>query len=155
MLTQPNPTSADVRRCCRRHEEDDCSAIENKHGQFSRHAMQTAVRLFIVCSICGNKRCPKAEDCENQCTGSNDVAQAAHGQSWHSAVNPWAIVDAKATWFYRIRHSGQFWRIGNGRQTVGEEHFVEVGSNTWVSVKELTESWERAPSLIGPWERVR
>lgn len=33
-------------------------------------------RLFIVCSICGNKRCPHAADSRNACTGSNEPGQA-------------------------------------------------------------------------------
>lgn len=28
-------------------------------------------RRFVVCSVCGNKRCPKATDHRNECTGSN------------------------------------------------------------------------------------
>ena len=30
---------------------------------------------MIVCSECGNKRCPKATDHRNDCTGSNDPGQ--------------------------------------------------------------------------------
>lgn len=33
-------------------------------------------RTFIVCSTCGNKRCPKATDHELACTGSNKPGQA-------------------------------------------------------------------------------
>lgn len=32
-------------------------------------------RDFIACSICGNKRCQKASDCELECTNSNDPGQ--------------------------------------------------------------------------------
>jgi hypothetical protein len=32
-------------------------------------------RHFIVCSVCGNKRCPKATDHELDCTGSNNPGQ--------------------------------------------------------------------------------
>jgi hypothetical protein len=28
--------------------------------------------VFVVCQVCGNKRCPKAEDHAQQCTGSNE-----------------------------------------------------------------------------------
>lgn len=31
---------------------------------------------FIVCPVCGNKRCPKASDHNNACTGSNEPGQA-------------------------------------------------------------------------------
>jgi hypothetical protein len=34
----------------------------------------TATRI-ILCSICGNKRCPKASDHELSCTNSNDIQQ--------------------------------------------------------------------------------
>jgi len=30
---------------------------------------------MIICPTCGNKRCPKATDHNNQCTGSNDPGQ--------------------------------------------------------------------------------
>jgi hypothetical protein len=30
---------------------------------------------FIVCTICGNKRCPHATNHENRCTGSNEPGQ--------------------------------------------------------------------------------
>jgi hypothetical protein len=30
---------------------------------------------MIVCSICGNKRCPHANDHRNECTGSNEPGQ--------------------------------------------------------------------------------
>lgn len=31
---------------------------------------------FIVCTICGNKRCPHATDHKNRCSGSNEPGQA-------------------------------------------------------------------------------
>lgn len=37
-------------------------------------------RLFIVCKICGNKRCPHANDHNNECTNSNEVGQK--GSDW-------------------------------------------------------------------------
>lgn len=30
---------------------------------------------MIVCSVCGNKRCPRATDHDLPCTGSNDPGQ--------------------------------------------------------------------------------
>lgn len=30
---------------------------------------------MVLCPICGNKRCPKATDHENDCTGSNEPGQ--------------------------------------------------------------------------------
>lgn len=35
---------------------------------------ETSTRM-ITCSDCGNKRCPKATDHENMCTGSNASGQ--------------------------------------------------------------------------------
>jgi hypothetical protein len=32
-------------------------------------------RTFVVCPICGNKRCPKAEDSKFKCTNSNELNQ--------------------------------------------------------------------------------
>ena len=31
---------------------------------------------LIVCPLCGNKRCPHANDHRNDCTNSNDTGQA-------------------------------------------------------------------------------
>lgn len=31
--------------------------------------------FMIVCPKCGNKRCPKATDHRNECTGSNEPGQ--------------------------------------------------------------------------------
>lgn len=31
--------------------------------------------VMVVCSVCGNKRCPKATNHENKCTGSNEPGQ--------------------------------------------------------------------------------
>jgi hypothetical protein len=35
---------------------------------------------MVVCAICGNKRCPHANDHRNPCTGSNAIGQP--GSSW-------------------------------------------------------------------------
>jgi hypothetical protein len=43
----------------------------------------TSTRM-ILCSICGNKRCPKASDHELACTGSNDTQQIG---SVYSEIN--------------------------------------------------------------------
>lgn len=34
-----------------------------------------AIMTMIVCAKCGNKRCPHANDHDNDCTGSNDTGQ--------------------------------------------------------------------------------
>jgi hypothetical protein len=41
---------------------------------------------MIVCPDCGNKRCPKATNHENACTGSNEVGQK--GSSWEHVKAP-------------------------------------------------------------------
>jgi hypothetical protein len=41
---------------------------------------------MVLCPECGNKRCPRATNHENACTGSNEVGQK--GSSWES-VKPW------------------------------------------------------------------
>lgn len=51
--------------CCRKHWEN--SVVKDGSAYF---------RPFIVCATCGNKRCPKATDCELACTGSNESGQA-------------------------------------------------------------------------------
>lgn len=32
-------------------------------------------RLMLLCPACGNKRCPRANDHDNACTGSNEPGQ--------------------------------------------------------------------------------
>jgi hypothetical protein len=44
------------------------------------------VQRFIVCSICGNKRCPHATDHRNACTNSNEPGQK--GSSWEHYQTP-------------------------------------------------------------------
>jgi hypothetical protein len=43
-------------------------------GVIENHMPVTSQRM-IVCSDCGNKRCPKASNHRHQCTGSNEVGQ--------------------------------------------------------------------------------
>lgn len=56
------------RSCCQNHWLEDYLKLDEKDKEF-------IFRPFVVCSICGNKRCPKATDCNLECTGSNDVGQ--------------------------------------------------------------------------------
>lgn len=41
---------------------------------------------FIVCATCGNKRCPRAEFHDNECSGSNEPGQA--GSVRYPVVSP-------------------------------------------------------------------
>ncbi len=43
-------------------------------GVMENHMPVTSQRM-IVCSDCGNKRCPKASNHRHKCTGSNEVGQ--------------------------------------------------------------------------------
>jgi hypothetical protein len=47
---------------------------------------------MIVCAVCGNKRCPHANDHRNACTGSNDPGQP--GSGW-AHVEPWLRPEKK------------------------------------------------------------
>lgn len=47
-----------------------------KHWKESPKQRPMLVRMML-CKVCGNKRCPKATDCELACTNSN-----APGQPW-------------------------------------------------------------------------
>lgn len=49
-----------ARKCCRRHYKEDGGLVG---------------LVFLVCVSCGNKRCPKATDCDLGCTGSNEAGQ--------------------------------------------------------------------------------
>lgn len=53
---------------CRRCWEEKSKDVKSEWGLVSRP--------FIVCSICGNKRCPHATDHRNECTGSNEPGQS-------------------------------------------------------------------------------
>ncbi len=45
------------------------------HKCFNESKTSFMFRRMILCSICGNKRCPKATDHNLECTGSNDEGQ--------------------------------------------------------------------------------
>lgn len=56
------------RSCCQTHWHEDYMKLDEKVKDF-------IFRPFIACSICGNKRCPKATDCSLDCTDSNESGQ--------------------------------------------------------------------------------
>lgn len=39
------------------------------------HAEPDQITFYILCEECGNKRCPKATNCELDCTNSNEPGQ--------------------------------------------------------------------------------
>lgn len=46
------------------------------HGHFDKATgLPLSSMRMLVCPICGNKRCPKATDHENDCSGSNNPGQ--------------------------------------------------------------------------------
>jgi len=51
----------------------DCAVCED--AMLKGDPMGWLKRRFIVCPICGNKRCPKASAHWQECSGSNDVGQ--------------------------------------------------------------------------------
>lgn len=53
-----------------------CSKCEEKSLAHLGRLEQMLQRTFIVCTTCGNKRCPKATDHELACTNSNESGQA-------------------------------------------------------------------------------
>ena len=46
----------------------------------------TEMTKMILCPECGNKRCPKASDHRNACTGSNEPGQP--GSVWENVDRP-------------------------------------------------------------------
>jgi hypothetical protein len=60
------------RTCCRKHWEED-----SKRKPIGRDGVlwEPFGMPFIVCKVCGNKRCPKATDCSLECTNSNAIGQ--------------------------------------------------------------------------------
>lgn len=51
-------------------------------GKLDANGWLLAMQRMIVCSDCGNKRCPKATDHHLECTGSNEPGQK--GSSWEN-----------------------------------------------------------------------
>lgn len=44
-------------------------------GDANRGLTSASMIMMANCAECGNKRCPKATDHENECTGSNEPGQ--------------------------------------------------------------------------------
>jgi len=58
--------------------EVDCHRCEDKVREelIAQDRWTEAIsRRMILCPECGNKRCPKATDHKNACTGSNESGQ--------------------------------------------------------------------------------
>lgn len=52
-----------------------CFNCLNKVYEHEDDAFPVTIYTFIVCPVCGNKRCPRATDHSNECTGSNEPGQ--------------------------------------------------------------------------------
>jgi hypothetical protein len=52
-----------------------CECRECLSGKYEYGLPVTMTRM-VVCTECGNKRCPHANDHRNDCTGSNEPGQA-------------------------------------------------------------------------------
>jgi len=58
--------------CCRKHWE----AASDRHAVSVGDVLVNAMGMpFMACKTCGNKRCPRATDCELDCTNSNKPGQ--------------------------------------------------------------------------------
>lgn len=49
----------------------ECHACILEHDLHGPGGLPLSLTKMIVCPECGNKRCPKAQDHRNACTGSN------------------------------------------------------------------------------------
>lgn len=71
---------------------------------------------FVVCPVCGNKRCPHANDHRNACTGSNEPGQegsaypaAPQQECKHEFVYGWHSYGSKSG--YQCRFCGKFQEV--------------------------------------------
>ena len=68
--------SSEQRDCCRKHWEQDAKRQAYVlSGGVGPVLMNPIGMPFMCCIVCGNKRCPKATDCDQFCTDSNEPKQ--------------------------------------------------------------------------------
>lgn len=72
---------------------------------------------MIVCNLCGNKRCPHANDINNACTGSNEPGQPGSAYPSHPLTEPLQEVPSRVA--YIKTPSGRTFVDGNS-QSSGE-----------------------------------
>jgi len=65
-------------------QEDDCNACVKCLERKTAFGIPIASTRMILCSTCGNKRCPRAADHRLACTGSNEPGQV--GTAWVDAI---------------------------------------------------------------------
>lgn len=61
------------RRCTQ--ERDASRRIELDRAGDPGFLITEEMSRMILCPVCGNKRCPRANDHRNECTGSNEPGQ--------------------------------------------------------------------------------
>lgn len=64
-----------ARICCRKHWEQDTKQQAYAIDSIGPVLMNPLGMPFMCCISCGNKRCPKATDCDLFCTDSNEPGQ--------------------------------------------------------------------------------
>ncbi|HEP0662175.1 TPA: DUF551 domain-containing protein [Klebsiella pneumoniae] len=82
---------------------------------------------FVVCPDCGNKRCPRANDHRNACTGSNEPGQ--EGSAYPAALQlpgsepatvpgKWIPVSERMP-----EDSGRYWCYVEEQNDLGKSHY--------------------------------
>ena len=76
--------------CCRKHweERNQKKAVGADGILWNPFGMP-----FIMCKVCGCKRCPKATDCSLDCTGSNEPGQL--GSVYGTPLPPKELEDGR------------------------------------------------------------
>jgi hypothetical protein len=68
--------SEKARLCCRKHWQQDAGREAYVlSGGIGPVLMNPLGMPFMCCMVCGNKRCPKATDCDLFCTDNNEPGQ--------------------------------------------------------------------------------
>jgi hypothetical protein len=68
--------SEKARLCCRKHWQQDAKREAYVlSGGVGPVLMNPLGMPYMCCMVCGNKRCPKATDCDLFCTDSNATGQ--------------------------------------------------------------------------------
>ncbi|MFA5899409.1 MAG: hypothetical protein WC829_09895 [Hyphomicrobium sp.] len=79
---------------------------------------------FVVCPDCGNKRCPKAHNHANSCTGSNEPGQA--GSSWANVAPVKPLTDDQTRMLNFLYGAGELDGVW-----FGEHHPTAKGEFWW------------------------
>jgi hypothetical protein len=53
----------------------NCRQCRRDRNEMSSSGFPIEMAMMIVCDICGNKRCPHAENHKYKCTNSNELNQ--------------------------------------------------------------------------------